>query len=132
MVTVWLWFNTEPVRERGVTTDHCHPLAGPCTHPWTRGKWVRERDDSTSRVMCLYSSKLCLTMGVCVCLCLRACKNMPMFTCACSQANTREVCMRVCTYQRFSVYAVFEFFFFFFKFSILSVRMYVRFCRHKR
>eukprot|EP00064_Thunnus_orientalis_P005753 superscaffoldBa00000577_g5767 len=28
---VWLWFNTEPVSEREVTTDRCHPMVGPYT-----------------------------------------------------------------------------------------------------
>lgn len=67
MVTLWLWFNTEPVSEREVTTDRCHPLVGPYT-PLVQGmsgKGEREMTREVEWCVCLLS-KLCLTLCFCV------------------------------------------------------------------
>lgn len=67
MVMVWLWFNTELVSEREVTTDRCHPLVGPYTSP-VQGMSGRESDDRRSRVVFLSTSN-CVELNVYVYLC---------------------------------------------------------------
>lgn len=71
VVMVWLWFNTEPVSEQEVTTDHCHPLVGPYK-PLVQGMLGREREMTREVEWCFCLLQNCVELYVYVysCSCL--------------------------------------------------------------